>query len=400
MSTTAHAREALKPSAAVRTNLLQRKCDLCIGKRRLQRSLPNNQSTPGTVPPLVYDVLRSLGQPLDRKTQAFMEPRFRHDFSQVKVHADANAAESAKNLNALAYTVGRNVVFGYGRYAPETVEGQKLIAHELTHVIQQRSDNIRIEPGDHSHEREADYMADAIFSDRHHPVSQMIDTGRIIAKKDESDDGPPRSGWEPVNVMGFIPRADAYAEKEVDQPQDGVFFNGKMLIIRRNGELMRAVSAVSGNPSSKEYEAGVGPIPDKSYSISPHITNPTVNRLQGGVCGANAINSGFQELTSNDPSPCSDPSNHYCNTSCPTDTDANRRCFTPVDCWGRFRIKIEGSASTKKPGGGTVTRSGFYIHGGNHGVTVTSGCIKVFDDSVFSVLREFKRTVPLAVKKV
>jgi Domain of unknown function (DUF4157) len=67
-----------------------------------------------------------------------MEPRFGHDFSKVRVHTDAEAAESAQAVNALAYTVGRDVVFGAGQYAPQTSEGRRLLAHELTHVVQQQ----------------------------------------------------------------------------------------------------------------------------------------------------------------------------------------------------------------------------------------------------------------------
>jgi len=68
-----------------------------------------------------------------------MESRIGHDFSQVRVHADARAAESAGAVNALAYTVGQDIVFGPGRYAPQTSEGRRLLAHELTHVVQQHA---------------------------------------------------------------------------------------------------------------------------------------------------------------------------------------------------------------------------------------------------------------------
>lgn len=90
-----------------------------------------------SVPSVVREVLRLSGQPLDTGTRAYMEPRFGHDFSQVRVHTDAKAAESARTVNALAYTVGRDVVFGAGQYAPRSSIGQRLLAHELTHVVQQ-----------------------------------------------------------------------------------------------------------------------------------------------------------------------------------------------------------------------------------------------------------------------
>ena len=89
-------------------------------------------------PPIVHDVLSSPGQPLDAATRAFMESRIGRDFSRVQVHTDMKATESARAVNALAYTVGRDVVFGSGQYAPATHEGRKLIAHELIHVAQQR----------------------------------------------------------------------------------------------------------------------------------------------------------------------------------------------------------------------------------------------------------------------
>jgi len=79
------------------------------------------------------------GEPLHGETRAMMEPRFGSDLSQVRVHADARAAESARSVNALAYTVGRDIVFGAGQYAPQTSTGQKLLAHELTHFMQQSS---------------------------------------------------------------------------------------------------------------------------------------------------------------------------------------------------------------------------------------------------------------------
>jgi hypothetical protein len=89
------------------------------------------------VPSLAHEVLSSPGQPLDVQTRAFFEPRFGHSFSRVRVHTDARAEASAQAVNALAYTVGRDVVFGPAQYSPQTLQGRQLLAHELTHVIQQ-----------------------------------------------------------------------------------------------------------------------------------------------------------------------------------------------------------------------------------------------------------------------
>lgn len=87
-------------------------------------------------PPAVQSAISAPGQPLDAGTRAFMEPRFGHDFSRVRVHTDATAAESARAMNALAYTVGDHIVFS--DYQPATMAGQAVLSHELAHTIQQR----------------------------------------------------------------------------------------------------------------------------------------------------------------------------------------------------------------------------------------------------------------------
>jgi hypothetical protein len=81
--------------------------------------------------------LRGGGQPLAADLRAFFEPRFSYDFSQVRVHTDARAAQTARELSARAYTLGRDVAFAPGEYRPQTPEGRTLLAHELTHVVQQ-----------------------------------------------------------------------------------------------------------------------------------------------------------------------------------------------------------------------------------------------------------------------
>jgi hypothetical protein len=81
--------------------------------------------------------IKGRGQSLPGSARAFFEPRFGYNFSDVRIHTDAQAAESARAVNARAYTVGRDIVFETGQYAPGTAEGRKLLAHELTHVVQQ-----------------------------------------------------------------------------------------------------------------------------------------------------------------------------------------------------------------------------------------------------------------------
>jgi hypothetical protein len=106
---------------------------------KLQRQTQTpHTDTPSAGLSTVADTLRQGGRPLDPATRAFFEPRFGVDFSAVRIHTDIHAAESARAVNALAYTVGRDVVFNSGQYAPHRDSGRRLLAHELTHVVQQQ----------------------------------------------------------------------------------------------------------------------------------------------------------------------------------------------------------------------------------------------------------------------
>jgi len=136
------------PFMPVRNGLLQRKCACggtaaltgeCLQCSKDSQGRAAYEAEHSAAPSLVNSVLRSSGQPLDAATRAFMEPRFGHDFSQVRVHTDARAAESARAVDALAYTVGRDIVFRGGPSILSTSTGRSLLAHELTHVIQQTS---------------------------------------------------------------------------------------------------------------------------------------------------------------------------------------------------------------------------------------------------------------------
>src|SRR5437016_1292745 len=150
-----HARSAEKQTVAVssgtpaRSGLVQRKC-ACGGaaaisedcdecqKDRLQRK-PKEVIQPSAVPSVVHEVLGAAGQPLDPATREFFERRLGHDFSRVRVHTNSEAAKSAAAINALAFTAGEQIVFQLGQYDPKSMQGRRLLAHELTHVAQQSS---------------------------------------------------------------------------------------------------------------------------------------------------------------------------------------------------------------------------------------------------------------------
>jgi hypothetical protein len=130
-----------------------------------------------------------------------MESRFGRDFSKVRVHADLKAAESARAVNALAYTVGRDVVFGAGQYTPSTREGRQLLAHELAHVLQQRQStpstfSLQVGPAHDSYEAEAERTARmALSTDGAAPHGSRVMTTltaptRIQRAREDSRESP------------------------------------------------------------------------------------------------------------------------------------------------------------------------------------------------------------------
>src|SRR6267154_2458029 len=109
--------------------------------RHIQRFSGRSNGPMDALPPSVDQALASAGRPLEPALRQQMEQRFGHDFSRVRVHSGAAAERSARDVNANAYTLGRNIVFGADRFAPGTPQGGALLAHELTHVIQQGGGN-------------------------------------------------------------------------------------------------------------------------------------------------------------------------------------------------------------------------------------------------------------------
>lgn len=144
-----------------------------------------------------------------------MEPRFGVDFSQVRVHTDPRATESAQAVNALAYTVGRNVVFGTGQYAPGTSEGRRLLAHELVHTIQQnKSSNgmvpqtIRISDADDAYERFAESV-----------TRQIMEISPIEQTKDD-----PHKSRNNETIAGSIVANDLLLQRTCAQNSSEAFY--------------------------------------------------------------------------------------------------------------------------------------------------------------------------------
>jgi Domain of unknown function (DUF4157) len=160
----------------------------------------------GGVPSIVHSVLHTSGEPLDAATRSVMEARFGHDFSRIRVHADASGAASARAVAAHAYTVGEHVVFGEGRYAPRTGAGEKLLAHELTHAVQEagrrpgRSGSLELGASDAREEAEADAVAEG----RRAPSSIGPSSGPLAVR---------RQAKEAACAEDFLGKIDPIAER-------------------------------------------------------------------------------------------------------------------------------------------------------------------------------------------
>jgi Domain of unknown function (DUF4157) len=171
----------------------------------------------------VHDVLNSDGgTPLSPDVQGEMEGRLGHDFSDVRVHTDSRASDSAKSVNAHAYTVGSNVVFQRDKYDPGSTEGKTMLAHELTHVVQQRTGpvdgtsaggGIKVSDPSDRFEREASANADRAMSGPT-PEAGHADHGAAGASVQRDEEEVPE---EEEELQGaFVQRA----EEEEELPEE------------------------------------------------------------------------------------------------------------------------------------------------------------------------------------
>lgn len=192
---------------------IQRLCPECeeemqrkpIGEDE-KRKIPEAKKVAGQTVKAITDLqtriqsLRGSGQPLPESVRGFFEPRFGHDFSRVRVHTDSQAGEAAQAVNARAFTVGRNIVFGAGQYKLHSDAGRSLLAHELTHVVQQAKEiNVRSENrirSNHRYGREAGLVSHSVTEVRRHlprlsPAAITLQRAMICSKRLEA----PVIGW-------------------------------------------------------------------------------------------------------------------------------------------------------------------------------------------------------------
>ncbi|MGB5952474.1 MAG: DUF4157 domain-containing protein [Ornithinimicrobium sp.] len=177
----------------------------------------------------VHDVISSAGRPLEEPVRADMEGRLGHDFGDVRVHDDGPAAASASSVGAHAYTVGSNIVFQRDAYNPSTTQGQQTLAHELTHVVQQRSGpvdgstvagGVRVSDPSDRFEQEASATAERVIGHQPGepqgagPTSDTVQRDREGPPAIQRDEAPVEEEEEPVAQGLFVQREEVEEEPE------------------------------------------------------------------------------------------------------------------------------------------------------------------------------------------
>jgi hypothetical protein len=258
---------------------------------------------PAAAPPIVHEALRSSGQPLDSATRAYFEPRFGHDFGDVRVHSDALAAQSADAVHALAFTVGQDIVFAADRYRPETPGGKQLLAHELTHVVQQAGQTTGAQPqldvgapGDRF-EQEAERVAEAIAG-AGHALGQRIEgvKGPSDVDPEEESLAQPLSGARPlpsglssIGVLGLrrLQRAASFTAGSVHAVRNAAVqiatggeagvtlpvLNGNIFKNAAGAEAAIKAPTIGGRSTDTGAECWINAVPTNTGSFDETVLN-------------------------------------------------------------------------------------------------------------------------------
>ena len=257
-------------------------CEECQQKQS-QPTIQRRASAPcapAHVPRLVSDVLRSPGHPLDSATRAFFEPRFGRDFSHVRVHREPEADRASQHLHANAFTVGQHIYFRQSLYAPETREGCKLLAHELTHTLQQPAvpaatpDALPLTAPSDPSEREAEAMADNVISGSGGRFLTPMSIGSCIQGDwgSSSQAGNQPSAAQPKDSQPIV-------DAERITPQDYFALTGVPADILPEGVLVKDLNTIS----SSIRNAPVDTLPP---GLVPSAASSVKQELQAAGAGA------------------------------------------------------------------------------------------------------------------
>jgi len=288
----------VKSAVSVAGNILQRQCACgrptgggeCLEceKKQLRRRHAPNGAELTAAPQVVHDVLRSPGRQLDPTLRASMEPSFGKDFSHVRLHDDSRAAESARAVNALAYAVGRSIVFGAGQFSPHTTAGRRLLAHELTHVVQQNAaagihtNDLVLGKVDDAAEREAAKVASAV-----EPVPVLSSSSA--------------SGQSPRIAAGTTRSHSGMVQRQLVTPlAPGGGFGGLM---DRDRARVSALAATPFHVCSRDLQGFLGLFFNHTYIEAPPYRYAIISPLCGKGLD-NPVTGTTAQKWDNSPDPC------------------------------------------------------------------------------------------------
>ena len=245
-------------------------CDECAEKEgTLQRKSHSGRT--GEAPSIVYDVLRTPGQPLETESRNLMEDHFGFDFSGVRVHTDEQAHRSAEATDAYAYTVGQDVVFASGRYSPNTSAGRELLAHELTHVVQQdsapASSSGAITMGKQDeHEAAADQTATAVTSNN--TITPAIGPASLGLQRQPAEEGV--SGTEATEGK---PAERPCLEEVVGEDVPSLLQAGVLTVIEFGGTSCKPCQRLKAHLAEicQNFRVNAPPVTVRFYSLDLEV---------------------------------------------------------------------------------------------------------------------------------
>ncbi len=257
---------------------------------KVQRLTSTSTNHSGTVPKSVENTLAMSGSPLSNDLQQNMGQRFGYDFSSVRIHNNESAARSARDVNANAYTVGTDIVFDRGQYMPQTTQGKRLLAHELTHVIQQDDSGVT------NHRLQRDMVRDRdenfYFESREDAQRRFDNIIRLIPDPAREDNFLIEWRWDPTNpsedawTRGTISRSRDAAEERRDQLVRIVESDGRWFIEKDDSLAPEETSESAEPPSSdaspptENDEADGSSDSENSDTTTPNTTTLTCRRFQ------------------------------------------------------------------------------------------------------------------------
>jgi hypothetical protein len=254
----------------------------------------------------VHEIIRSPGRPLNPATRAFMESCFGHDFSQVRVHSDARAAELARTVNARAFTVGRDVVFGAGQYAPGTNKGRKLLAHELTHVVRQAESHNLVRGGHKGRDGRVHRQAAPAPPKKAHRFTAEGVKVLVRTSCDSPNFGHATVEAAVRDTLDKIFNTNCIAEDRRRQIQGNLRRHGLDFICRRSASIGNSCARAEGFPIPANFialgSASFPHHPDHDASCDPlastilheivHITRGTASEALPASCEASCYGVG------------------------------------------------------------------------------------------------------------